>query len=254
MARLERGESELIDKINDLVAIAKSDKSTKDQRNEALTELLKLFKPLILKLCNKWSQYFNDDRHNIKRFNELVADAEFWFMKYTLDKYEIGGSATFNTFIKNHLDQRIRYIYECELKYYNRHIFPDPDRKSDNEDTDMFDSVVYNYSSSSHTVRIEDDIIEKIYSEDRTELAKLIINIVNTNQSFSERERDIFISIMCGKETQSDVGNRLGISRTRITQIMKKTKIKLYKLMDNNEDIWRLITKLNLDFEELMIL
>ena len=119
MARLERGESAKIDKINDLVAIAKADDSSVEARDQALTELLKMFKPLILSICKKWSEYFNDNRHNIKRFDELVADGEYWFIHYTLFKYEVDGAATFNTFIKNHLDQRIRYIYECELKYLN---------------------------------------------------------------------------------------------------------------------------------------
>lgn len=246
MARLERGESELIDKINDLVQLA-----TKDSDKEAMTELLKLFKPLILSLCKKWSEYFNDSKHNIKRFDELVADGEYWFMHYTLFKYDVNGSATFNTFIKNHLDQRIRYIYECELKYYNKYIFPDPDKRTDAE-MDSFESVVYNYSSDTQSSgNMEDNIISNGEMHDRAELAHKIIDIVNSNNVFNERERAIFVAIMCNGETQNDVSKRLGISRTRITQLMKKIKTKLYKLMNSSNEIWELVGKLDIDFKEM---
>lgn len=249
MARLERGESEKIDRINDLVQLATKSED-KEVRDSSMTELLKLFKPLILSLCKKWSEYFNDNSHNIKRFDELVADGEYWFMYYTLYKYDVNGSATFNTFIKNHLDQRIRYIYECELKYFNKHIFPDPDRKSDTE-LDSFESVVYNYSSNSHSNGIEDDIISDHETADRKELAHKILNIIDSNGIFNERERMIFKSIICEGKAQKDVGDELNISRTRITQIMKKTKTKLYKLMNANEEIWELINKLDINFEEM---
>lgn len=250
MARLERGESELIDKINDLVALStKSD--DKEIRDSSMTELLKLFKPLILKLCKKWSEYFNDSRHNIKRFDELVADAEYWFMYYTLYKYDVDGSATFNTFIKNHLDQRIRYIYECELKYFNKHIFPDPDKNSDNE-TDSLETVIYGYSSSAKTTgSMEEGILLSIEVSHRNELAHKIMNIINSNGVFNERERAIFMAIVCNGESQNDVGKRLGISRTRITQLMKKMRTKLYKLMNSNQEIWELVNKLDLDFKEM---
>lgn len=246
MARLERGESELIDRINDLVQLA-----TKAEDKEAMTELLKLFKPLILSLCKKWSEYFNDTNHNIKRFDELVADGEYWFMHYTLFKYDVDGSATFNTFIKNHLDQRIRYIYECELKYHKKYIFPDPDKRTDAE-VDSFESVVYNYSSETNqSSSMEDDFISNSEKADRAKLAHKIIDIVNSNNVFNEREREIFMAIMCSGETQNDVGKRLGISRTRITQLMKKIKTKLYKLMNSNNEIWELVGKLDIDFKEM---
>lgn len=246
MARLERGESELIDRINDLVELA-----TKSGDRDAMTELLKLFKPLILSLCKKWSEYFNDSRHNIKRFDELVADGEYWFVHYTLFKYDVNGSATFNTFIKNHLDQRIRYIYECELKYYNKYIFPDPDKRTDTE-MDSFESVVYNYSSDTQpSVSMEDKIILESEMTDRKLLANKIIDMVNSNNGFNERERAIFKAILCDGETQNDVGKRLGISRTRITQLMKKIRSKLYKIMNSNNEIWELVNKLDIDFKEI---
>ena len=246
MARLERGESAKIDRINDLVQSA-----TVNGDNDSMEELLSLFKPLILSICKKWSEYFNDSRHNIKRFDELVADGEYWFVYYTRYKYDIDGSATFNTFIKNHLDQRIRYIYECELKYYNKHIFPDPDRSTDVE-TDSFESVAYNYSSNIRGCDgIEDDIILHDEVVNREELAHKILDIINNNGVFNERERMIFIAIMCNGETQNDVGTRLGISRTRITQLMKKIKTKLYKIMNSNEEIWKLVNKLDIDFKEM---
>ena len=46
------------------------------------------------------------------------------------------------------------------------------------------------------------------------------------------------------------MGVKLGISRTRVTQILKKTKTKLYKLMENNEQIWELIDKADITIED----
>lgn len=250
MARLQRGESELIDKINDLVLLAKTSDDN-DVRNSSMAELLKLFRPLILKLCKKWSEYFNDTQHNIKRFDELIVDSEYWFMKYTLEKYEIDGVATFNTFIKNHLDQRIRYIYECELKYFNNHIFPDPDRRADTE-LDSFENVVYGYSSevNSHTL-MEDDIISSEEQENKQKLTQIITDIVNTNGVFNDRERKIFKYIIHDGKTYNDVGDEFGISRTRVMHLFKKIKQKLYRIMNNNQDIWDLINKLDIEFEEM---
>ena len=153
MARLNRGDDPKIDRINDLVELCKC-KNDKD----AMVELLNMFKPLILKICTKWSNYFNDSKHLIKPWDELVADAEYWFIKYTMEKYIIDGDATYNKFIKDHIDQRIRYIYECQLKYYSSTIFPDPNRHQE-DDGDSFDMVAYNYSSSvSDDISMEDAI------------------------------------------------------------------------------------------------
>ena len=127
MARLQRGEDPKIDKINDLVAVAINGNSV--ESNDALTELLKMFKPMMIKVCTKWSNYFNDSAHSIISFGELLADAEYWFVHYTMHKYTINGDATYNKFIKDHIDQRIRYIYECQLRYYKRLVFPDPNRQ-----------------------------------------------------------------------------------------------------------------------------
>lgn len=236
MSRLQPGENPKIDKINALVADAKSDDA--NVSGEGLRLLLEMFHPLILKLCKKWSTHFNDDRHTIKPFDELVADAQYWFMIYTTDSYEVDGPATYNKFIKDHLDQRIRYIYECEIKYFGRHIFPDPDRCSENND-DIFDDVIRKYSGDNDG-SFEDDYIDKSMDDSRNELAHAVLSLLD-NQIFSDRERLIFKEILYYGFTHEAMGVKLGISRTRVTQILKKTKTKLYKLMETDGRIWKLI-------------
>lgn len=249
MPRLERGASQKIDNINDLIATFKDDSSDKQTKEECMASLLNMFKPLILKLCKKWSDYFNDEKHRIKSFNELVADAEYWFIYYTQYKYEIDGSATFNTFIKNHLDQRIRYIYECEIKYYNKNIFPDPD-KYNVENDDIMDDVIIRYSSEhTTTTDFESDYIDRCINDSRNELAHMILSLIESD-SFSYREQLIFKEIVYHGFTHEAMGVKLGISRTRVTQILKKTKTKLYKLMENNEQIWELIDKADITIED----
>lgn len=245
MSRLQPGEDSKIDKINALVADAKSDDGHRSE--EGLKSLLELFHPLILKLCKKWSIYFNDDKHKLKSFDELVADAQYWFIIYTKNVYVIDGSATYNKFIKDHLDQRIRYIYECEIKHFNRLIFPDPDKHSENNE-DIFDDVVHNYSCDS-IIDIENDFIDEQISNDRSELAHAILALLD-NKIFSDRERLIFKEVLYHGFTHDAMGIKLGISRTRVTQILRKTKAKLYKLMEDDEQIWKLIGDADITIED----
>lgn len=251
MARLQRGDNPKIDRINDLVAIFKCEDNPKEDRDAAMTELLsnEMFKPLILKICKKWSDYFNDSQHLIKPWDELVADAEYWFIKYTLEKYIIDGEATYNKFIKDHIDQRIRYIYECQLKYYSNTIFPDPNRHQE-DDGNSFDMVVYNYSSDmSNEVSMEDGIIEDMTTEERARLAKRIMQLVESG-CFNEREKRIFREIMCNGVTQDEMSKKLGISRTRVVQILRKIKYKLREQMENDQEFWELITQTDIIFDK----
>lgn len=248
MPRLERGISQKIDDINDLVATLKDIDTDEEVRSECMSKLLETFYPLILKLCKKWSIYFNDEKHIIKPFDELVSDAQYWLIKYTIETYKIDGLATYNKFIKDHLDQRIRYIYECEIKYYNKNMFPDPDKYSDNND-DIFDDVIYKYSSNEQIENIEDNYLEKCSNSSRNELVCIILSLLDDN-IFSDRERLIFREIMYYGFTHEAMGLKLGISRTRVTQILKKTKTKLYKLMEDNEQVWKLIGDADITIED----
>lgn len=249
MARLKRGEDEKIDRINDLVAIAKRCSSSDEiSDKDAMTELLQLFRPMLIKMCDKWCKYFNDTTHKLKPFDELLADAEYWFIKYTIEKYTIDGDATYNKFIKDHIDQRIRYIYECQLKYYNSTIFPDPDRNQENEGTDSFETVVYNYSSNiSNKQLMEDDVIDAVTEKQRTELAHRIIELVECG-NFNDREKKIFKEVMCNGITQDEMSKRLGISRTRVVQILRKIKYKLGIEMEKDSKFWELITQTDIIF------
>ena len=245
MSRLQPGEDTKIDEINALVADARSDDESVSE--EGLRSLLEIFHPLILKLCKKWSIYFNDERHNIKPFDELVADAQYWFILYTKDTYITDGSATYNKFIKDHLDQRIRYIYECEIKHYSKTLFPDPDKHSEHND-DIFDDVVHRYSND-YIGDIEGSYMDEYTQDSKSQLVHTILSLLD-NKIFSDRERMIFKEIMYYGFTHESIGAKLGISRTRVTQILKKTKTKLYKLMEDNEQIWKLIDDADITIEE----
>lgn len=248
MARLQRGEDPKIDRINDLVAIAINN-SNSVEGNDALTELLNMFKPMMIKVCTKWSNYFNDAGHNIISFSELLADAEYWFMHYTLYKYTIDGDATYNKFIKDHIDQRIRYIYECQLKYYKKLVFPDPNRHADGNEDDPFELVVHNYSSSvASTESIEDTFAEEDMMNKRAEVARRIMEIVD-NGSFNDRERRVFKEVMLDGCTQEEMGRRLGVSRIRVVQILRKVKYKLKVEMEKDEKFWQLITQTDIIFD-----
>jgi RNA polymerase sigma factor (sigma-70 family) len=250
MARLNRGDNPKIDKINDLVATFKCDDNPDDMRNKAITELYEMFRPLILRLCKKWSDYFDDVNHKIKSWDDLVSDAEYWFIKYTKEKYIIDGDATYNKFIKDHLDQRIRYIYECELKYYSTTIFPDPNRYQEDGD-ESFDTVAYNYSSTiSSEVSMEENVVDNIDTEIRSKLAIRIMDLVESSNCFNEREKKIFREVMCNGVTQDEMSKILGISRTRVVQILRKIKYKLKSEMENDDEFWNLILQTDIIFDK----
>lgn len=236
MVRLNCGDDPKIDMINNLVIVALS--SNVEESKESLNALLNLFHPMILKTCKKWSMYFNDENHSIKPFSELVADAQFWFVQYTLHTYDINGSATYNKFIKDHIDQRIRYIFECEIKYRSRNIFPNTSKDNDNE-CDVFDNVINKYTSGISN-NIEDDYFNKFTNNNKHELAKHILSVLDSD-AFNSREREIFIQIVCNGVTHEEMGIRYEISRTRITQILAKIKSKLYKHIEGDQKMWDLI-------------
>lgn len=251
MARLKRGESDKIDKINDLVAIVKDDSSSDINKQDAMAELLSMFKPMMISVCDKWSNYFNDSTHKLKPFAELLADAQYWFINYTVNKYDINGDATYNKFIKDHIDQRVRYIYECQLKYYNTNIFPDPDRHQEDDSIDPFESVVYRYSSNvSQHLTMEDNVIDTISSDTRAMLAQRIMSLVQCG-NFNDREKKIFIEVMYNGVTQDEMSKRLGISRTRVVQILRKIKSKLRTEMEKDSEFWSILNQTDIVFDEI---
>lgn len=254
MARLQRGEDAKIDKINDLVAIVKNKDSLVIDSQDSMAELLSMFKPMLLKTCDKWCQYFNDSSHRLVPFKELLADAEYWFIKYTIEKYTIDGDATYNKFIKDHIDQRIRYIYECQLKYYNTNIFPDPSKNQDDNGLDQLEMVAYNYSSQvSDAESLEDEIIDDMIGDVRSDLANRIIEIVTNSRNFNEREKTIFKEIMYNGMTQDEMSKKLGISRTRVVQILRKIKYKLKSELENDNRFWELITQTDIEFDRNLL-
>lgn len=248
MGRLERGENQTIDLINDLVYNVKH--TSGDTYQDSFTTLLDMFKPLILSLCNKWANYFNDTSHTLKRWDELVADAEYWFMKYTIEKYTIDGSATFNNFIKKHLDQRIRYIYETELRYYSKLIFPDPSKDDELHDTNVLERVIHQYSSQVDVNVHSDDIINDDICMARIKVANRICELVNNSHLYTDKEKKIFNDVMVNGKTHNSVGEELNVSRTRISQILKKIKTKLYNQMNNDEVLFDLIYEADIEFKE----
>lgn len=236
MARLLPGENSKIDNINELVRLVQQ--GNNEESNESLTALLDLFNPLLLKLCNKWSNYFNDKDHKIKSFDDIMSDCIYWFYYYTKNVYIIDGRATYNKFIKDHIDQRVRYIYECEIKYHKKMLFPDPYRDMD-DDSNVLDDVISKYTECAHD-GIECGMIEDGDIVARDRLANRLLCLMNTD-AFNDRERSIFIDVICNQKTHDQLGEQYGISRTRITQIFAKTKDKLYKKIEDDAEIWQLL-------------
>lgn len=249
MARLLPGENQKIDNINELVRLVQQ--GNENESNESLTALLDLFNPLLLKLCSKWSNYFNDKEHRIKSFDELMCDCFYWFYHYTKNVYIIDGRATYNKFIKDHIDQRIRYIYECEIKYHKKMLFPDPYKDTD-ADSNVLDDVINKYTECVLD-GLECGMIEHDKCGTRNGLANRILDLMKSDV-FNDRERTIFIEVICNEKTHDQLGEQYGISRTRITQILAKTKDKLYKKMEGDASIWQLLDDADIDITNIKLM
>lgn len=236
MARLMEGQDPKIDKINKLVWVAKF--GSQGESSDAITELLAMFKPMMLGTCKKWSDYFNDSNHSLIPFNDLLADCAYWFSHYTIDKYVIDGKATYNKFITDHINQRIRYIFEKEIKYQQRYMQPSPRDKQ--TQSDAFDEVITRYASDEMVEDHESVMMIEHAENCRSKVAQHILAMIECNM-FTDRERDIFIKVIIHGKTHEELGIEYGISRTRITQILAKIKDKLYKKIEGDGEIWQLL-------------
>lgn len=241
MARLLPGENAHIDKINGLVYLVQH--GTNDEASNSLQELLALFHPMILGLYTKWSNYFGDKDHAIIQFDHLMGECVYWFYHYTSTKYIIDGPATYNKFIKDHMDQRIRYIYETEIKYHSKLLFPD--QYKDGDDRDALDNVINKYSSTSIDGP-EVGLMDKVKIDARSKIAARITELMDCD-TFNDRERTIFAEVIINEVTHEELGKRYGISRTRVTQILAKAKKKLYKKIGEDPLIWDLIGDADID-------
>lgn len=241
MARLQPGENAHIDNINELVRLVQF--GTADESSRSLATLLDLFHPMILGLYNKWSTYFNDKGHKILSFNDVMGECTYWFYHYTATKYIIDGPATYNKFIKDHMDQRIRYIYETEIKYHSKLLFPDP--YDDGNGGDALDNVINKYSSAD-IAGPEVGLMDEVTASARTKLFKRILQLLDCD-IFNDREREIFTSVVCNSVTHEKLGEKYGISRTRVTQILAKTKKKLYAKIESDPVIWGLLDDAGID-------
>ena len=83
----------------------------------------------------------------------------------------------------------------------------------------------------------------------RAELANRIIKIVESGH-FNEREKKIFMEIMYNGVTQDEMSKKLGISRTRVVQILRKIKYKLKVEMENDKEFWEIITQTDVIFDK----
>ena len=54
---------------------------------------------------------------------------------------------------------------------------------------------------------------------------------------------------MCNGVTQDEMSKRLGISRTRVVQILRKIKYKLRQEMELDNKFWELMTQTDITFD-----
>jgi len=240
MARLKRGEDPHIDAINDAVEIVKLNNKGDWAREKALGFLLETFEPMIIGIVDKWIKQY-DVRQQLVTYDCLIVDAKSWFFTYLTEKYIIDGDATFNNFIKSHIDGRVRYLIQQEMKHYTKIILPDPIRNSAHEHygEDPLEMVINKYAKNNcDDASIDDELLNSIRLKGIDKMHATILSIVQDSRYLLPRDADFFIEHYFNNVSYTEIAKQNDVSRVRVSQIINRAKDKVFSELDGREGEW----------------
>lgn len=197
---MQEDKQKKIDKINELVA------GYKDGEMENAQTLLHIFKPFLLKQCNKYNQLYP----GVHNWINIEQEAMIIFYNL-LNEYTIGGVAYFNVFIMKKLPFRLRYFFIKEIKHRGKNLCHEEDQM-----------LVHNLVS-------EDCEINKMMeSLEDSENAKMIIGLINSDL-LNDRERDMLLKNVLQGMSHEKIAQGYEISRSRVSKIIGNSLKKIRK-------------------------
>jgi RNA polymerase sigma factor (sigma-70 family) len=192
MARTEVQQAK-IDRINELVRRYKEEGC-----EDSIGLLLVTFDPFLKKQCNKWSQVYK----GVHPWDHIVTEAQLMFYELT-NEYTIGGEAYFNVFIMKKLPFRLRYFFIKEIKRRQRDLSHSEEQFLEGDLIGAMDDMA----------GIADDM-------EQSERLVRLWNILGS-ELVTPRERDIIIRNVLHQESQESIAQGYGISRSRVSRIIK---------------------------------
>lgn len=197
---MEEEKQRKIDEINELVA------GYKNGRTENAQTLLHIFKPFLLKQCNKYNQLYP----GVHSWINIEQEAMIIFYNL-LNEYTIGGIAYFNVFIIKKLPFRLRYFFIKEIKHRGKNLCHEEDQM-----------LMHNLVS-------EDCGINKMIENlEDSENIKMIIGLIESDL-LNNRERDMLLKNVLEGMSHEKIAQDYEISRSRVSKIIGNSLKKIRK-------------------------
>ena len=189
-----------IDKINELVA------GYKNGEVENAQILLDIFKPFLLKQCNKYNQLYP----GVHNWINIEQEAMIIFYNL-LNEYTIGGIAYFNVFILKKLPFRLRYFFIKEIKHRGKNLCHE-------EDQMLMHNLVSDDCGISRMMENMEDL----------ENAKMIVGLIESDL-LNDRERDMLLKNVLQGISHEKIAQDYEISRSRVSKIIGNSLKKIRK-------------------------
>lgn len=195
-----------IDLINKLVEDYKVNGNVKSGE-----EVIKMFKPFLLKMCEKYNKLFP----NVHEWATIEQEAMVIFYQL-MNEYTIGGVAYFNVFIMKKLPFRLRYFFIKEIKHRTKNLCHE-------------ESQLLQYNKAEE-VDILDDMLTDMEDREHIRMIKELIQ----SDLLSDRDRDMLLMNINGISHEK-IAEKYGISRSRVTKILGGIIKKIRKEIDDYE-------------------
>jgi hypothetical protein len=181
-----------------------------DGDKDARVSLLAQFHPFLIKQSKKHDKLYpgvHPIRHAIHESQIIFCDL--------LDEFTIGGTAYFNVYIQRKLPFRLRYFFVKEIRRRMKYL-----SHSDEQFMVMYENTIP--SVADHSM----DVIRDI---DKGDDLLRVMEIINDGFTITDRDKAILLSSMFDGRSHEQIANMHGVSRSRISTIIKNTIMKIRK-------------------------
>lgn len=190
-----RASQEQINKVNDLVYDFKVNGNV-----ESAEKLLVEFDSYLKKQTHRLFSYYQ----GVHSWDHALHEARLIFHQL-LTEYTIGGDAYFTVYIQRKLPLRLRYFFVKEIKRRTRDL-------SHNDEQFIEKRLI------GDTGDIIQDIDDDIANSEKLQE---ILDVINDGETLTDREKDMLMSSIVNQESHQAISDRYGISRSRVSRIIK---------------------------------
>lgn len=205
VARAASEKQQKIDMINGWVRSYKEDGD-----REARVSLLAQFHPFVLQQSKKFDGLYS----GVHPWEHVVHECQIIFSDL-LDEFTIGGTAYFNVYIMRKLPFRLRYFFVKEIRRRQKYL-----SHSDEQFMVMDEGAMP--SVADHA----DDVVRDV---DKGDDLLRVMEVINDGFTITAREKSILLTHLFEKKSHEQIATIHGVSRSRISTIIKNTILKIRK-------------------------